>query len=84
MKALKTYNLSKYWLPIVFLKGIYERKLILEETDNEQRKLANELKGIDRNVKPVEKNFLNNIELFLSVWENVFNDFYQIQKSEYF
>ena len=81
---MKTYNLSKYWLPIVFLKDIYERKLTLEETDNEQSKLANELKGIDRNVKLVEKNFLNNIEIFLSVWENVFNDFYQIQKSEYF
>ena len=51
-----------------FLKGIYERKLTLEETDNEQSELANELKDIDRNVKPVEKNFLNNKELFLSVW----------------
>ena len=41
----KTYNFSKYALPIVFLRDIYERKLTLEEADNEQCKLVNELKG---------------------------------------
>ena len=43
---------SKYTLPIVFIKDIYERKLSLEEADNEQYNLVSELKGIDRLPKP--------------------------------
>ena len=35
----KTYNFSKYALSIVFYE-IYERKLTLEEADNEQSKLV--------------------------------------------
>ena len=41
---------------LLFLRDIYERKLTLEEADNEPCKLVNEPKGIDKGVKPVEKN----------------------------
>lgn len=47
-KRKKAYNLSKYALPIVFLREVYERKLTLQEFDSEQSKLVIELKVIDR------------------------------------
>ena len=69
-KCGKDYNFSKYALPIVFSRNIYERKLTLEEADTEQSKLANKLKNIGEGVKPVEKkSFLYNLGLFLGARE---------------
>ena len=34
---------------------LFFKRLTLEEDDNEQIKLVNKLKGIDKGVKPVEK-----------------------------
>ena len=49
---------------------MFERKLTLEEADNEQSKLINELNNINKGVKPDEKkSFLNNLGLFLGVRE---------------
>ena len=36
-----TYNSRKHVLPIVFLRKICERKLLLEEADKEQSKITN-------------------------------------------
>ena len=47
-------------------------KLIIEEADNEPSKLVN----ITKDVKPPDKiSFLDNVRLFLSAREKVFNDF---------
>ena len=54
LKDPKTYNFSKYALPIVF-ENIYKRKLTLEEDNNERSKLVNELMGIHRVVKLAKK-----------------------------
>ena len=59
-----------------FLRVIHERYLLLKDVNDEQIKFANELKYIDKVVKPVEKwFFLNNIAFFLSVREKVLNSF---------
>ena len=42
---------------LLFLRDIYGRKITLEETDDEESKLVNELKGIEEGVKPVQKVF---------------------------
>ena len=42
-----------------FLRDTYERKLTLEEADNQQSKLVIELKGIDKDVKPVAKRYFS-------------------------
>ena len=64
---------------LLFLRDIYERKLTLEEADNEQSILVNELKDIDKSIKQVvNKSFLNNIGSFLGAREKVFNDFKSI------
>ena len=68
-------------LPIAFLRNTCERDLSLKDADDEQSKLANELKSIEKGIKPAEKNsFLSNIGLFLSTREKVLNNFI----SEYF
>ena len=36
-------------------KYIQERKLTSQEADNEQNKLAKELQGLDKGIKPVKK-----------------------------
>ena len=54
---------------------MYERKLTLEEADKEQSNLVNELKDIDRDVKPLEKRSLNNVGLFIGAREKVLNEF---------
>ena len=53
---------------------MYQWKLIWGEADNEQSKSVNELKGIDKGIKSVEKrSFPNNAGLFIGAIENVFN-----------
>ena len=47
-KHRKIYNFSKYSLPIVFLRDIYEGHLSIERPDNEQSNFANELKDFDK------------------------------------
>ena len=47
-KHRKIYNFSKYSLPIVFLRDIYEGHLSIERPDNKQSNFANELKDFDK------------------------------------
>ena len=42
---------SKYSLPIVFSGNICKRNLSLKDANEEQSKLSNELKGVDKGVK---------------------------------
>ena len=44
-------NCSKYSLPIVFSGNIRKRNLSLKDANEEQSKLSNELKGVDKGVK---------------------------------
>ena len=44
-KRGKTYNLSKYSLPIIFLRNIHEGHLSVENVDTKQSNFANELKN---------------------------------------
>ena len=44
-------NFSKYSLPIVFSGNIRKRNLSLKDANEEQSKLSNELKGVDKGVK---------------------------------
>ena len=54
-----------------YLLLFIRKKIIIAETDNKQTKLINELKGIDKGVKPAEKiSFLNNRKR-----EKILNDF---------
>ena len=72
----KTYDFSKYALPIVFVRDIQDSKLTFERADNEQGRVVNALKGIDKGVKPVEKrSFLNNIGLSLCAREKSIDNF---------
>ena len=54
-KCGTTCSFSKNSLPNDFLRDIFERKLKLKEAVNEQSKLFNELRGMDGDVKQVEK-----------------------------
>ena len=40
----KKHNVSEYSLPLVYIKEIYERDLLLEDADEEISHLFNELK----------------------------------------
>ena len=76
----KTYNFINFCY-LLFLRNTYERDLSWKDADNEQSKLANELKSIEKGIKPAAKtSFLSNIGLFLSTREKVINNFI----SEYF
>ena len=56
-KHRKTYNFSKYSLPITFLRDIHERHLSIEKADNKQIIVANKLKNFDKGIKNLEKVF---------------------------
>ena len=47
----KKKNFSKYSLPIVSSGNIRKRNLSLKDANEEQSKLSNELKGVDKGVK---------------------------------
>ena len=75
-KREKTYNFSKYSLPIVFLRNIHERHLSIEKADDKQSNFTNELKNFDIGMKALEiKSFLNNLGLLFSAREKVPNSF---------
>ena len=75
-KRGKTYNFSKYSLPIAFLRDIHEGNLSIEGADNKQSYSANELKNFDKGRKTLDKkSFLNNLGLLISAREKVFNRF---------
>ena len=49
-KRRKTYNFSKYSLPIVFLRDIHEEHLSLADADLKQSNFATELKKFDKDI----------------------------------
>ena len=56
-KPGKTYNSSKYSLPIIFLRDIHEGHLLIEKADNKHSTFAIELKNFDKGIKNLEKSF---------------------------
>ena len=54
-KCIRSYNFSKYSLPIVFLRDIHEDHLSKEKADNKQSNFANELNNFDKGIKTLEK-----------------------------
>ena len=60
------YNFSKYFLPIYFLRDIYEWYLWLKDPDDEQNKYANELESMDKGIKSTEK------KSYFSITDNYF------------
>ena len=54
-KREKTFNFSKYSLPIAFLKDIHEGHLSLADADLKQSNFATELKNYDKGMKKPEK-----------------------------
>ena len=53
-KRGKTYNFSKYVLPIVFLRGIHDGHSSIEGAHHKQSNFANELKSFDKSTKTLE------------------------------
>ena len=53
----KTYNFSKYLLPIAFLRDIHEGHLSVEGADNKQSNFANELNNFDKGTKTLDKKY---------------------------
>ena len=75
-KRGKYYHFSKHLLPIVFLRDIHQRKLSLENVDEEQNQLVNDLEDRSKCKIPVEKrSFLKNAALFLTEREEILNNF---------
>ena len=69
-KRGKTYNFSKYLLPIAFLRDIHGGHLSIEKADNKQSNFANELNNFDKGIKKIEKKiFFNNLGLLFSARE---------------
>ena len=61
---------------MLLLRDIHKRHLSLKDADEEQNKLFNYSKDIDKGRKPVEKrSFLNKVGLFLSAREKIINNF---------
>ena len=56
-KPGKTYNSSKYSLPIIFLRDIHEGHLSIEKADNKHSTFAIELKNFDKGIKNLENFF---------------------------
>ena len=57
-------------------RDIFKKKLALGEADNEQSKLVNELKNVDKGIKQVKKRyFLNSLGLIPGAREKILNNF---------
>ena len=54
-KRGKTYNFSKYSLPTLFLRDIYEGHLSIEKADGKQSNFGNKLKNFVKGIKTLEK-----------------------------
>ena len=75
-KCRETYNFSKYLLPIVFLRDIYEGHLSIEKAGNNQSNFANELRNFDKGIKTLEnKSFLNKLGSLFGAREKGLNFF---------
>ena len=54
-KRGKTYNFTKYSLPIVFIRDMHKGHLSIEKADNKHSISANELKNFYKVIKTLEK-----------------------------
>ena len=54
-KRKKVYNISEYYLPIVFLRDIHEGYLSLEDADDEQCNLVAKLNNLDKGTRELKK-----------------------------